>query len=266
MSSEQGLFAHREDTVTRARDTLSSTMRGIVTTPGLSGTWSIELNGYTIRFGDVRKDFTTWAEKAKETAARAHAAELTNIMYKIGMEAIRRCPHFSGALERAIRVRIPPADGYKNLHYNARLSYAVGVSSDWDSPYGTIIAGRAHTAHKYSGMHGGQLARFIHYYYNDFMSRLDPKKSRAWRRRSVKAAAANLPVDEVGSYFLTKAWDAGMQGASVALNRVLMQALTKFASHGRYVTGDDINTKLRAYAKRYDLVVTHTAKEWHNEE
>lgn len=201
-----------------------------VSSTGSSGSsFSIQTKGYTFRFDSNFSDWSEFTKDMKEHAAEVMKATLGEIALAIGQEAIKRCPHYSGELERAIQVDIPEES---SLLAGGRISATIGVLSSWKSPYDETKAGLRHSLKS-----GESLARRLHEYYDTFIDETKEGKERQTR----KSAATG---ERVGSHFLLRAWTENTH-----LTRGFIDyAKSNFWSTGSVRNAHAINASLNNYA------------------
>lgn len=205
--------------------------------------FSIKASGYSFNFISNWGEWKTFTREMKMRIANAMADELGRITRQIGIEAIKRCPHYSGALEHSIKSTIPEIT---SLTSRGRATATVGVLSSWSSSYDDFLK-------KLGGsypMSSPELVRYIHEYYDQFITRLDDKGKpiEGYKRKLRKEAVTG---EHVGSHFLTRAFyesDAGTFDAQGIIQKVK----TLLHSAGAKETTEYVNAALSQEARKYD--------------
>lgn len=162
--------------------------------------FTIQERGYTFQFKTNYGKYVKWADRTKRSVTR-QARKLLNYWANfIALEAKKRCPHYSGALARAIKVSdthlLSKAD-----FGESRMSVGVGVDGrSWKSAYDSIVE---HMIEKgmepvNPAMSSPSLVIFLHEYWNQVAGDL------ARRRAEIKAERVGLD-SYVGDHFLTRA-------------------------------------------------------------
>lgn len=106
----------------------------------LNRQFSIALKGYTFEFKTNYKGYVKWADRTKRTMRRKAIRLCRQWAEFIAIEAKKRCPHYSGGLEAAIKVS--GARGrYDTTDFGkSRMSIAVGVDAlSWKSEYDKVV-------------------------------------------------------------------------------------------------------------------------------
>lgn len=191
--------------------------------------FSIQTEGYTFRFDSNFDDWATFTKEMKEHVATCMVDTLGEIMKVIGEEAIKRCPHYSGALEQAIQVDVPDVT---SLLRGGRAYAVVGVSSSWKSSYDDTKAGLRHSLKS-----GESLARYLHEYYDTFIDDTKKGKKRQERKSAITGA-------RVGSHFLLRAWTENTHLTRGFIDYVK----SSFWSTGAVRNAHEINASLNQYA------------------
>lgn len=209
--------------------------------------FSIGVGGYAFTFSHNWGDWKAFTEHAKEAAVAETFNFVKQAVRNIGIEAIKRCPHFSGALEHSIKVTIPEVS---NLSSRGRVSAAVGVSSSWKSDYDRFLMRRTENTGIEYPLSSPQLIAFIHEAYDSF---IDSTK-RGLRRKRLKEQA-NGGV-RVGSHFLSRAWYDGTQHTHIVAGFAgrFRTGLLKDSISIDYEDQDAINNDLSMYASSFNYI------------
>lgn len=211
-------------------------------------TFSIEQRGYSFTFS---QNFPEWKQLTvllKDKMREELRNAIGIAMQSIAQEAIKRCPHYSGSLERSIKVVVPQATGFSG---NARIEASVGVLSSWKSTaydefldrIGMVDAPRS----------GPMLVRYMHEYYDDFVTA--ESTPNAWKRKTRKEAA-NGGV-KVGSYFLTRAWrenEGIVRSDAIDTLKKGIAGMRTYWTPSKPIKQEDINRRLDAYAASFSEI------------
>lgn len=166
--------------------------RRIYTRSNLKG-FGVYEKGFSFTFSHNWNDWKTYAQEVKEQMAEELRGRVAKVALIVAEEAIKRCPHYSGAMEKAIRISVPKISGYGARD---RIEFIVGLSSSWKSTYDDdmIAVGK-----KIGWASGPALATYIHEMYDTFIGDTVAGLERK-RRKSAMTGAT------VGSHFLTRAF------------------------------------------------------------
>lgn len=161
--------------------------------------FSVAIKGYTFEFKTNYKGYVKWADRTKKIM-RKRAMELCREWANfIAVEAKKRCPHYSGGLEKAIKVS-GISGMYNARDYGAsRMTVSVGVDGrSWSSAYDDYVIKLAADGKISDFMLASpQLAVFLHENW-DLV-----KGKEAEKRAERKSAATGV---RVGSHFLSRAY------------------------------------------------------------
>jgi hypothetical protein len=181
--------------------------------------------------------YTKTVKKRMATVMRYRVAEAAKI---IAEEAIKRCPHYSGALEDAIRVSEPTLS---TLTARGRIEFAVGVLSSWKSSYDAVAA-----YIPYMPQSGPELISWIHEAYDSFIE----DTIRGKKRRNMKQSVTGV---HVGSGFLSRAYDENRSEVrSVISTRLGMGVEDNFTSSFGGDLDSAINDYLNSVADQFDHI------------
>ena len=176
--------------------------RGADYSPGLGKSrrnlpdmFSVQANGYSFTFAHNFKSWKTFTEDMKREVLKAAVAEVKQTLRMVGIEAIKRCPHYSGALEHAIKVTLPEVTG---LGPRGRITGSVGVLNSWRSSYDEIAEPLGFPTSS------PELAVYLHEYYDSFIHSTTFGLKRKRRKEGVVGR-------RVGSGFLSRAWHDNAQ-------------------------------------------------------
>lgn len=204
-----------------------------------SNSFGVYEKGFSFTFSHNWNDWKTYTQEIKEQMAEDLRGRIAKVAKIVAEEAIKRCPHYSGAMEKAIRVSAPTI-----TDYNARghIEFAVGVLSTWKSDYDDMQI----NADFPSGfVSSPELATYIHEMYDTFI--YDTKEGLARKQRKEAMSGAS-----VGSHFLSRAFTE---------NRAeITDLLTTWRGRQSFGAGlslsdtteDTINSLLDVAASKYD--------------
>lgn len=192
--------------------------------------FSIKVEGYSFTFAHNFKGWSKFTKEIKLRVLNAAIAEINDTVRKIGLGAIARAPHYSGALEHSIKVTTPTATG---MGARGRVMAAVGVLSSWKSSYDAIAAKLGFP------VSSPELITYIHEQYDNFIQ--DAKYGYARKRR--KEAVVGV---RVGSRFLTRAWYDSEQSNNLAKGI----ATRIYSTNLKIMNADEINSELTNFANR----------------
>ena len=163
--------------------------------------FSIAIKGYTFEFKTNYKGYVKWGERTKRTMRR-RAIELCRDWGNfIASEAKKRCPHYSGGLEQAIKVSGASGLYDKNDFGASKMSISVGVDGmAWQSSYDDVAIRLAANG-KISDLTlaSPQLAVFLHENWDNVAG--DEARKRALRKERAIGEGKT-----VGSHFLLRAY------------------------------------------------------------
>ena len=218
------------------------------TTPHTGAGWrkfSIAVEGYTFEFAQNLPDWQAAIRREGVAFFDGVREYLRTMIRLVAEEAIARCPHYSGALGRSIKVTLPSA---VDIQRNGRGTAAVGVLSSWRSPYDDVVTLLATKTGLTYAVSGSDLAIMLHSRYDDIVNPLDTPH--AWKRKTRKEAMNG--GKRVGSEFLTRAWSENSQQVRSLASQAFIQGVrTKnISAEG----ADAINSALDQYASRFDGV------------
>ena len=163
--------------------------------------FSIAIKGYTFKFDTNLKGYQTWAERTKRRIRRK-AIELCHEWGNfIASEAKKRCPHYSGGLEQAIKVSGARGIYDKDWYGNSVMSISVGVDGmAWQSSYDDVaIRLAANGKISELTLASPQLAVFLHENWDNVAG--DEARKRALRKERAIGEGKT-----VGSHFLLRAY------------------------------------------------------------
>lgn len=158
--------------------------------------FSIQAKGFSWTFSHNWDNWGKYTKTVKKRMATILRKRLAEVAQFIAVEAIKRCPHYSGALEQAIRVAEPEVT---SLTYRGRIEFSVGVLSDWHSKYDNDVIANLSQIKFQPAYSGPQLASFLHENYDSFIGKTTYGQDRM-RRKSAFFGV------HVGSHFLTRAY------------------------------------------------------------
>lgn len=197
----------------------------------LNRQFSIAIKGYTFEFKTNYKGYVKWGERTKRSMRR-RAMELCEAWaYYIAEQAKRRCPHYSGGLEDAIKV-----SGIRGVYNTedfgaSKMTVSVGVDGkSWQSAYDDVVINLTEKGKLADAqLAGPQLAILLHEQWESIVK----KDSQAWKRATRKGDHFGV---RVGSGFLTRAQtetDAKLRNMAVEAYR---NPLTAWQSKDKYAS------------------------------
>lgn len=203
--------------------------------------FSIHAKGYSWTFSHNWKNrgkYTKSVKKRMTTILRKRIAEAAQF---IAVEAMKRCPHYSGALEKAIRVAEPTV---QSLTYRGRVEFAVGVLSSWYSEYDRDVIDELKTIKFKPSYSGPDLVKVLHEAYDTFIGDTIYGRDRMLRK------SAYFGV-KVGSHFLTRAYTENR----ARINNIISSRLGPdfmASSSSNPMTIEDINSVLDSATITYN--------------
>lgn len=203
--------------------------------------FSVQAKGFSWTFshnwGNWGK-YTKTVKKRMTTILRKRIAEVAQF---IAIEAIKRCPHYSGALEQSIRVAEPEMT---SLTYRGRIEFSIGVLSNWHSRYDTDVVNTLKEIKFYPAYSGPELAAFLHENYDTFIGKTKYGYDRM-RRKSEYFGV------KVGSHFLTRAYTENRGHLNKLISSRLSPTLFDVTSPLPPVNVSDINDALNQASVSY---------------
>ena len=163
--------------------------------------FSIAIKGYTFEFKTNYKGYVKWGERTKRLMRRK-AIELCRMWGNfIASEAKKRCPHYSGGLEQAIKVSGVEGLYAKGDFGESKMTIAVGVDGrGWNSSYDDVAIKLAEDGKLDDlTLASPQLAVFLH-------ENWDIVAGRKARKRALRKEQAIGEGKRVGSRFLQRAY------------------------------------------------------------
>lgn len=202
--------------------------------------FSVRTEMMTFNFVSNFSEWSTFTKEMKQACAKFMQETLADISLKIGTEAIKRCPHYSGAMERSIKAIVPEVS---SLLARGRVTAIVGVLSSWKSTYESNFKERDFPASS------SDLARYIHEYYDTFIEGTIFGKKRRDRKSAITGA-------RVGSHFLLRAYTESdlaplLQGFVQKMKLVGRMKSTMWSAATESAV-KDVNDMLEQYANSID--------------
>ena len=195
----------------------------------LNRQFSIALKGYTFEFKTNYKGYVKWADRTKRTMRRKAIRLCRQWAEFIAIEAKKRCPHYSGGLEAAIKVS--GASGlYDTTDFGkSRMSIAVGVDAlSWESAYDKVITDLvARGKFEDAKLAGPELAILLHEHWESLAGEL--ARGRA-ERKGMRFGV------KVGSRFLTRAYFENQSALSRMALSMYKNPLADNQSFNRYAS------------------------------
>lgn len=211
--------------------------RRIYTRSNLKG-FGVYEKGFSFTFSHNWDDWSTYTEEVKAEMAEEMRQRVAKVSKIVAEEAIKRCPHYSGALERAIRVSSPNISG---LGSRGRVEFVVGVASDWKSPYDEMQL----NAGKNTGwMSGPELATYIHEMYDTFIYNTKDGLERKRRKEAMSGVV-------VGSHFLSRAFTENREEIAAVFTTWRGRNTVGAGMNIQTVSADAINNLLQAARTKY---------------
>ena len=191
--------------------------------------FSIAIKGFTFEFKTNYKGYVKWGERTKRVMRRKAIAMCREWADFIAIEAKKRCPHYSGGLEQAIKVS--GASGlYNSDDFGAsRMSISVGVDgSSWYSTYDDYVI-RLTTDGKLPDamLAGPSLAIFLHENWNSVAG------TEAVKRAERKSRHFGVTV---GSHFLTRAYSENTGKIQQIATSMYKNPLVEYQSREKYAS------------------------------
>lgn len=165
--------------------------------------FSIKVRGYTFDFKTDYGKYAVYAGRLSKSAKRRARALCLEWAYTIAAEARKRCPHYSGGLEKAIKVGATAI--LKNVESLplSKMSVDVGVDgSSWHSDYDKqVVDYLLDKGFVSDALYAGpELAVYLHDYWDQLVTSDMPAMDRAERKSDYFGGV------KVGSHFLTRAY------------------------------------------------------------
>lgn len=204
--------------------------------------FSIQAKGFSWTFSHNWKNwgnYTKTVKKRMTTILRKRIAEAAQFL---AVEAIKRCPHYSGALEKSIRVAEPEKT---SLTYRGRIGFSIGVLSDWYSKYDTDVIANLKEIKYYPSYSGPELASFLHENYDTFIGGTKNGYDRMLRKSEYFGVT-------VGSHFLTRAYTENRDYIRNLISSRLGPELIDSSILSQPVSISDINEVLQEAAISYN--------------
>lgn len=204
-----------------------------------SKSFGVYEKGFSFTFSHNWNDWKTYTQELKEQMAEDLRGRIAKVAKIVAEEAIKRCPHYSGAMERAIRVSAPTITGY-----NARghIEFAVGVLSTWKSDYDAMQTNAGFPSGRISGP---ELATYIHEMYDTFIYDTKEGLNRKQRKEAMSGAT-------VGSHFLSRAFTENRKEISSLLTTWRGRQGFGSGLNLSETTADSINALLDIASSEYD--------------
>lgn len=158
--------------------------------------FSIHAKGYSWTFSHNWHNWGKYTKSVKKRMTTILRKRIATLAQFIAIEAIKRCPHYSGELEKAIRVAEPTVG---SLTYRGRVEFSVGVLSSWHSTYDEDVIDELKTVKFRPAYSGSDLVSVLHEAYDTFIGNTIYGRDRMLRK------SAYFGV-KVGSHFLTRAY------------------------------------------------------------
>ena len=203
--------------------------------------FSIKAKGYSWTFSHNWDNWGKYVKATKKRLTTILAKRLAELSQFIAVEAMKRCPHFSGNLERSITVSEPEKTA---LTARGRIEFAIGVLSSWRSDYDKQVVQELKKIKYYPAYSGPELALHLHEMYDTFIGKTVYGYDRMQRKSDYFGV-------KVGSHFLTRAYTENRE----YIRRLISSRLSPDASTS--VQGispsalDSINTFLQQSAVNY---------------
>lgn len=191
--------------------------------------FSIAIKGFTFEFKTNYKGYVKWGERTKRVMRRKAIAMCREWADFIAIEAKKRCPHYSGGLEQAIKV-----SGAKGLYDqtdfgSSRMSISVGVDgSSWSSTYDDYVIRLTADGKLQDAMLAGpSLAVFLHENWNSVAG------PEAIKRAARKGRHFGVTV---GSHFLTRAYSENTGKIQQIATSMYKNPLADYQSREKYAS------------------------------
>ena len=212
-----------------------------------SSQFSVGVKGMSYTFAHNWEGWKDKTEEWKQTTVDVAIAKISETVKHIGLEAIKRCPHFSGSLEKSIKVSLPQAT---SLSSRGRIEATVGVLSSWKSSYDDRVL---MPLSKKTGMEyptsSPELLAYIHEAYDQFIVNTKSGMRRKRRKEGLNGGA------RVGSHFLYRAWydsETSTHIVSDFAKRLRVGLLSEVVDD--YESQDAVNADLSKYASTFDEI------------
>lgn len=185
--------------------------------------FTIQERGYTFQFKTNYGDYVKWADRTKKTVVKQARKLLRFWANYVALQAKMRCPHYTGALAKAIKV----SDTHlmRNADFGeSKMSVAVGVDGrSWHSDYDKIVEHMLEKGMEISNpaMSSPSLVIFLHEYWNQVAG------DAARRRAQIKAERLQLS-SYVGDHFLTRARTENAANIQEAIHRMFKKPLQMY--------------------------------------
>lgn len=189
--------------------------------------FSIAIKGFTFEFkSNFKEGYDKWADRTKKRIRRKSIKLCREWADFIAVEAKKRCPHYSGGLEQAIKVSGARGLYDRNDYGSSRMSISVGVDGmAWQSAYDDVVIQLTAKGRISDPMLASpQLAIFLHENWNSVAG--DEAIARARR----KEQALVLPAGTVGSHFLYRAYSENMDRFEEIATKMYKNPLADYQS------------------------------------
>ena len=160
------------------------------------GSFGVYSSGFSYTFSHNWNNWVKYAEATKKRMVTILRKKMIQVSQLVADEARRRCPHYTGALEKAIAVSVPTVEG--GLTARGHIEMAVGVQSSWKSDYDDVVD-QLKDIKFYPAYSGPELASYLHEMYDTFIYKT---KEGLERKRRKEAMTGRV----VGSHFLSRAF------------------------------------------------------------
>jgi hypothetical protein len=194
--------------------------------------------GFSFTFSHNWDAWKTYTKELKEQMAEEMRQRVASVAKIVAEEAIKRCPHYSGALERAIRVSSPSISG---LGSRDRVEFVVGVASDWKSPYDDM---QLSTGKNTGWMSGPELATYIHEMYDTFIYNTTEGLERKRRKEAMSGVV-------VGSHFLSRAFTENREEIAAVFTTWRGRNTVGAGMNIQTASADAINSLLQSARNKY---------------
>lgn len=216
----------------------ASSVGHVVTT---ANGFSISAKGFSWTFSHNWKNWGTYAQSTKKRMTTILRKRISEVAQFIALEAIKRCPHYSGALEKAIRVSEPEVT---SITYRGRIEFAIGVLSNWHSGYDDTVIPSLKQLKYYPTYSGPELASLLHEQYDTFIGNTEYGYQRKLRKQEYWGVT-------VGSHFLTRAYTENRDYIRNLISSRLSPQFVDSSSAGGNLVGR-INAILQQAAVSYN--------------
>lgn len=202
--------------------------------------FSIHAQGFSWTMKHNWKNWAKYTKTLKKRMATIMRNRIAEAAKLIAEEAIKRCPHYSGALEDSIRVSEPTVTSVTS---RGRIAFAVGVLSSWSSSYDRVAV-----QVPYAPLSSPELISWIHEAYDTFIEDTVYGKKRRNRKQAVTGV-------RVGSHFLSRAYSENRRHIRQLISsRIGGTAVDNFTSNLSEDLESSINSYLDNVADGFDYL------------